>query len=66
MCISAAYGVSGQVNTAGGDATGEYMMGVWAAFARDPAKGLTKYRWPSYSENSECACFLIPRENSTG
>lgn len=32
--------------------TSEYMMGAWAAFARDPAKALTKYGWPSYSENS--------------
>ncbi|XTI93866.1 alpha/beta-hydrolase [Cenococcum geophilum] len=40
------------INTAEEDATSEYMVGAWAAFARDPAKALIKYGWPSYSENS--------------
>jgi carboxylesterase type B len=40
--------VSGLPNTAEEDATSAYMMGAWAAFARDPVKGLTKYGWPAY------------------
>lgn len=27
---------------------GNYMRGAWAAFAKDPAKGLTNYGWPAY------------------
>lgn len=30
------------------ESIGKYMRGAWAAFAKDPAEGLTKYGWPSY------------------
>ncbi|CZT01075.1 related to acetylcholinesterase precursor [Rhynchosporium agropyri] len=28
---------------------GKYMRGAWAAFAKDPQRGLTKYGWPQYN-----------------
>ncbi|POS69592.1 carboxylesterase, partial [Diaporthe helianthi] len=31
------------------DAVSAYMMGAWAAFARDPAQGLLDYGWPAYN-----------------
>lgn len=37
-------------NTAAENATSEYMMGAWAAFARDTKMGLTEYGWPTYNE----------------
>lgn len=30
------------------DEVSTHMMGAWAAFARDPATGLTDYGWPAY------------------
>lgn len=30
-----------------------YMMGAWAAFARNPAQGLLDYGWPQYDPTSE-------------
>ncbi|KAB5584767.1 Alpha/Beta hydrolase protein [Coniochaeta sp. 2T2.1] len=37
-------------NTAEEEAVGRYMRGAWAAFAKDPVRGLLRYRsgWPRY------------------
>lgn len=65
MLFGTAYRVSGQMNTAEEDAAGKYMMGAWAAFARDPVQGLTKYGWPSYNKNGGCI-FPNIEERSVG
>jgi carboxylesterase type B len=49
MIFGTAEDVSGLKNTPAEDATSKYMMGAWAAFARDPKKGLINYGWPAYS-----------------
>lgn len=33
-------------------ALSKYVQRAWVAFARDPAKGLLKYGWPSYDPNA--------------
>lgn len=49
--------VSGRRNSKEEDDMSRYMMGAWAAFARDPAKGLTEYGWPAYREDGKYLCF---------
>jgi cholinesterase len=41
---------SGQKNTAAESVISRYMMGVWAAFAKNPTEGLAAapYKWPQY------------------
>jgi cholinesterase len=46
-------------------AVGNYMRGAWAAFAKDPVKGLTTYGWPSYSTSSD-SLIRLAFDNSTG
>jgi cholinesterase len=46
-------------------AVGDYMRGAWAAFAKDPVKGLTNYGWPSYSVSSD-SLIRLAYENKTG
>lgn len=48
MVFGTAQDVSGLPNSAAENATSKYMMGAWAAFARDSKKGLKKYGWPEY------------------
>ncbi|KAK7964099.1 cholinesterase precursor [Apiospora saccharicola] len=48
MVFGTARDVSGLETTHEEAATSRYMMGAWAAFARDPKRGLTGYGWPSY------------------
>jgi carboxylesterase type B len=51
MIFGTAEDVSGLENTPSEDATSRYMMGAWAAFARDSKAGLEEYGWPQYNEN---------------
>ncbi|KAL2075539.1 hypothetical protein VTL71DRAFT_482 [Oculimacula yallundae] len=44
---------------------GNYMRGAWAAFAKDPQKGLTNYGWPLYN-TSQDTLVRIAYENITG
>ena len=46
---------SGAPNTPAETAISRYMQGAWAAFAKDPANGLSKgpYRWPEYNPESK-------------
>ena len=44
---------SGLSNSVTQDATIKYVQGAWAAFARDPKKGLTQYGWPPYDETGK-------------
>ncbi|KAI4227238.1 MAG: hypothetical protein L6R36_002558 [Xanthoria steineri] len=50
MVFGTGQDVSGLRNTAAENATSKYMMGAWAAFARDTKMGLTEYGWPAYNE----------------
>lgn len=50
MVFGTAEDISGLENTPAEDATSKYMMGAWAAFARDSKTGLKKYGWPAYTE----------------
>jgi carboxylesterase type B len=51
MIFGTAEDVSGLENTPSEDATSKYMMGMWAAFARDPKAGLEGYGWPKYNKD---------------
>ena len=42
-----------------------YMRGAWAAFAKDPQKGLTKYGWPEYDTKKD-TLIRLGYENITG
>lgn len=42
-----------------------YMRGAWAAFAKNPAEGLTKYGWPSYNTSGD-TLIRLAYDNNTG
>jgi cholinesterase len=42
-----------------------YMRGAWAAFAKDPISGLTKYGWPTYN-TSQDTLIRLAYDNITG
>ncbi|KAI9049098.1 hypothetical protein LZ554_006946 [Drepanopeziza brunnea f. sp. 'monogermtubi'] len=44
---------------------GNYMRGAWAAFAKDPANGLTTYGWPRY-DTSQDSLVRLAYDNITG
>lgn len=54
-------------NTRQQDAIGRYMRGAWAAFAKDPVRGLLRYRggWPRYVPD-EKTLIRLGYENRTG
>ncbi|GAB1319653.1 hypothetical protein MFIFM68171_09863 [Madurella fahalii] len=54
-------------NTRQQDAIGRYMRGAWAAFAKDPVRGLLRYRggWPRYVPDRK-TLVRIGYENRTG
>lgn len=58
-------------NTAPGASTSEevsianYMRGAWAAFAKDPKKGLTTYGWPEYDTKKD-TLIRLAYNNITG
>lgn len=52
MVFGTAQDVSGLPNFAAEDATSAYLMKVWATFARDPKKGLSKLGWPTYNNTT--------------
>ncbi|KAF2220704.1 Alpha/Beta hydrolase protein [Elsinoe ampelina] len=41
--------VAGEENGAEQDRLGRYIMGAWAAFGRDPGRGLEGYGWPMWT-----------------
>lgn len=53
MVFGTAKDISGVENSAEEDATSKYIMGAWAAFAKDPSAGLTKYGWPAYASEGD-------------
>jgi cholinesterase len=44
---------------------GNYMRGAWAAFAKDPVKGLTSYGWPTYNTKQD-SLVRLAYDNITG
>lgn len=52
MLFGTAYDVTGQRNTVPEEQTSRYIQGAWAAFGRNPKKGLSAYGWPEY--DSDC------------
>jgi carboxylesterase type B len=46
MVFGTAEDVSSLENTRAEDAVSRYMMGAWAAFARDAKVGLREFGWP--------------------
>lgn len=48
MLFGTAEDVTGEGNSAEEEATSRYIQGAWAAFGRDPVRGLKKYGWPEY------------------
>lgn len=42
-----------------------YMRGAWAAFAKDPTQGLTKYGWPVYNPSQD-TLIRLAYDNITG
>lgn len=55
MVFGTGQDVSLVANSAREDEVSAYMMGAWAAFARDPETGLTGYGWPAYGAGSEAS-----------
>jgi carboxylesterase type B len=51
MVFGTAEDISGLPNSEAQTATSQYMMGAWAAFARDSKNGLNSYGWPAYEES---------------
>lgn len=54
---------SGVPNTPAETAISGYLHGAWAAFAKDPANGLSRspYKWPKYNPNSRSRLFSLSR-----
>lgn len=56
-----AQNVSGEASSAEQERFSRYMQGAWAAFARDPWRGLTgEYGWPGYDASGESLVKLAP------
>jgi carboxylesterase type B len=51
MVFGTAKDVSSLGTTLAQDKVSKYMMGAWAAFARDSKEGLRKCGWPEYKLN---------------
>ncbi|PNS17490.1 hypothetical protein CAC42_8033 [Sphaceloma murrayae] len=45
--------VTGQADSEAQERTRRYLQGAWAAFARDPMRGLDGYGWPGYGLQTE-------------
>ncbi|KAI4267685.1 MAG: hypothetical protein LQ337_008235 [Flavoplaca oasis] len=65
MVFGTGQDVSGLEDTAAENATSKYMMGAWAAFARDPMSGLNEYGWPSYNETGNTLARLGYNNSAT-
>lgn len=58
-------GVSGLPNSQPEKEMIKLMQGAWAAFARDPAKGLTNYGWPEYNPDTSSLIRLAYNNSPT-
>lgn len=65
MIFGTAYDVTGQANTIPEELTSRYMMGAYAAFARDPKRGLDLYGWPEARRNT-ASLMRFGYDNSPG
>ncbi|KAF4556549.1 Carboxylesterase-like protein 17 [Elsinoe fawcettii] len=57
--------VTGQEDVVEEAELGRYIMGAWAAFGRDPERGLEGYGWPRYTEEEQ-NLILLGKGNSGG
>lgn len=64
MIFGTAKDVSGLETSCMEAATSRYMMGAWAAFARDPKRGLSAYGWPLYDSAGKLGICTISHLNS--
>lgn len=65
MVFGTAEDVSGLPNDALERATIAYVQKAWAAFARDPQRGLTKLGWPLYSNSTAKTLVRLAYGNET-
>ncbi|KAK3614610.1 hypothetical protein LTR56_027140 [Elasticomyces elasticus] len=65
MVFGNSLGVSGLPNTADENETIALIQGAWAAFARDPANGLTYYGWPQYNRSADTLILLAYNNSPT-
>ena len=65
MVFGTAKDVSGIPNTAAENEVSRYMMKAWAAFARDPEKGLKEMEWPEYRVDEQTLARLAYEGQTT-
>ena len=58
MIFGTTYDVTGDTNVRAENATSSYMMSAWAAFGRDPVRGLHLLGWPKYHASSSSLVLL--------
>jgi carboxylesterase type B len=56
--LGTAEDVTGESNSEEQQRFSRYMQGAWAAFGRDPVRGLELYGWPSYPSNTSSLILL--------
>lgn len=61
-----AYDVSGEASTAEQERFSRYMQGAWAAFTRDPKRGLTDHGWLDYNVSVPSLVRLAPGNRAIG
>ncbi|OAG12173.1 cholinesterase precursor [Paraphaeosphaeria sporulosa] len=52
LLFNTTYGVTGSDSPPGQQAAARYIRQAWAAFGRDPKRGLTDFGWPEYGSSS--------------
>ncbi|KAH9900184.1 cholinesterase precursor [Xylariomycetidae sp. FL2044] len=67
LLFGTTYDITGTPDTPEEELASRYIMGAWAAFGRDPTKGLSAYGWPSYysSSNKSSSLVELAYENRT-
>ena len=60
-----AQNVTGEQSTVEQERVSRYIQGAWAAFGRDPLRGLTEYGWPSYNSSVSSLVKLAPGGGGT-
>lgn len=55
-----AQNVSGEASSTEQQRVSRYLQGAWAAFGRNPVRGLTEYGWPGYNSSEASLVELAP------